>query len=193
VDFGCGTGTLNSLPGSTRLRGHWSRHAEDMVPAKRGSWIVGRLPPGSRRRPASIAAGDFRSRACRLHIRQHRRSREQGAHSAPTRLPAHAGGEPSADRLRRRFTLTSGPRFSTRTFRESASEVGDKVRIVVTDHADARPVEDILWTMQRIARSSRKPSATVAQIRTLGREDEPYMWVNELEIAPWAVYVLERQ
>jgi len=27
----------------------------------------------------------------------------------------------------------------------------------------------------------------------LGREDEPYMWVSELEIAPWAVYVLERQ
>jgi hypothetical protein len=25
----------------------------------------------------------------------------------------------------------------------------------------------------------------------LGREDEPYRWVSELEIAPWAVYVLE--
>ena len=37
--------------------------------------------------------------------------------------------------------------FSTKEFPENqAAKSGDKVRIVVTDHTDARPVEDILWT-----------------------------------------------
>ena len=37
--------------------------------------------------------------------------------------------------------------FSTKDFPENqAAKSGDKVRIIVTDHADPRPVEDILWT-----------------------------------------------
>lgn len=85
--------------------------------------------------------------------------------------------------------------FSTKDFPENRqAKSGDKVRIVVTDHADARPVEDILWTD-----AAYREVFEEAQLRLLhkyeplGREDEPYMWVNELEIAPWAVYVLERQ
>jgi hypothetical protein len=39
--------------------------------------------------------------------------------------------------------------FSTNDFPENqAVKSGDKVRIIVTDHADLRPIEDILWTDQ---------------------------------------------
>jgi hypothetical protein len=30
----------------------------------------------------------------------------------------------------------------------------------------------------------------VAEHRPLGREDEPFAWVNETRIAPWVIYVL---
>ncbi len=65
---------------------------------------------------------------------------------------------------------------------------------MTTDHADSRAVEDILWT-----EASYREVFEEAQLRllhkyeALAREDEPYIWVNELEIAPWAVYVVGRQ
>jgi SAM-dependent methyltransferase len=83
--------------------------------------------------------------------------------------------------------------FSTKDFPENQlAKSGDKVRIIVTDHADPRPVEDILWTEE-----SYREVFEEARLRLLGkyeplaRGDEPYSWVSEVEIAPWAVYVLE--
>jgi len=83
--------------------------------------------------------------------------------------------------------------FSTKDFAENQlAKSGDKVRIIVTDHADPRPVEDILWTEE-----SYREVFEEARLRLLGkyeplaRGDEPYSWVSEVEIAPWAVYVLE--
>ena len=83
--------------------------------------------------------------------------------------------------------------FSTKDFPENQlAKSGDKIRIIVTDHADPRPVEDILWTDE-----SYREVFVEARLRLLGkyeplaRGDEPYSWVSELEIAPWAVYVLE--
>ncbi len=83
--------------------------------------------------------------------------------------------------------------FSTKDFPENQlARSGDKVRIIVTDHADPRPVEDILWTDE-----SYREVFKEARLRLLGkyeplaRGDEPYNWVSEAEIAPWAVYVLE--
>ena len=83
--------------------------------------------------------------------------------------------------------------FSTIDFPENhLAKSGDKVRIIVTDHADPRPVEDILWTDE-----SYREVFEEAKLRLLGkyeplaRGDEPYSWVSEVEIAPWAVYVLE--
>lgn len=83
--------------------------------------------------------------------------------------------------------------FSTKDFPENQlAKSGDKVRIIVTDHADPRPVEDILWTDE-----SYREVFKEARLRLLGkyeplaRGDEPYGWVSEVEIAPWAVYVLE--
>ena len=82
--------------------------------------------------------------------------------------------------------------FSTKDFPENQlAQSGDEVRIIVTDHADPRPVEDILWTDK-----SYRAVFTGARLRLLGkyeplaRGDEPYSWVSEVEIAPWAVYLL---
>jgi SAM-dependent methyltransferase len=84
--------------------------------------------------------------------------------------------------------------FSTKDFPENqAAKSGDKVRIIVTDHADPRPVEDILCTAEAY-----REIFDEAQLQLLGkyeplaREDEPYNWVSEGQIAPWAVYVVER-
>jgi SAM-dependent methyltransferase len=83
--------------------------------------------------------------------------------------------------------------FSTKDFPENrAARCGDKVRIVMLDVDDRRPVEDILWTDEcyrdMYLRSGVRPIETY---RPLGNRDEA-AWVSETEIAPWVIYVLER-
>jgi SAM-dependent methyltransferase len=83
--------------------------------------------------------------------------------------------------------------FSTRDFPENRSaRSGDRVRIIITDSEDRRPVEDVVWSDESYrdiyARADLAPSATY---RPLARESEPYAWVNEVRIAPWVIYVLE--
>jgi SAM-dependent methyltransferase len=82
--------------------------------------------------------------------------------------------------------------FSTRDYPENRKcRSGDKVRIVVTDHGDRRPVEDILWT-----EDSYKEVFAAAVLRIVDKYEplatgaEPYPWVNETRIAPWVIYVL---
>jgi SAM-dependent methyltransferase len=84
--------------------------------------------------------------------------------------------------------------FSTRDFPENRSaRSGDTVRIIVTDHADRRPVEDILWTAESYAEVFQASALkAIAKYAPLAYGDEPYAWVSEKEIAPWAVYVLAR-
>ncbi len=83
--------------------------------------------------------------------------------------------------------------FSTKDFPENkAAKSGDKVRIIVTDHADSRPVEDILWTDDSYREVFEEAELRVARkYEPLAREEEPYGWVSEVRIAPWAVYVVE--
>lgn len=82
--------------------------------------------------------------------------------------------------------------FSTKDFPENQSATsGDKVRIIVTDHADSRPVEDILWTDESYRQVFKESQLRLLQkYEALARGDEPYNWASETEIAPWAVYVL---
>jgi SAM-dependent methyltransferase len=82
--------------------------------------------------------------------------------------------------------------FSTKDFPENQlAKSGDKVRIIVTDHADRRPVEDILWTHEAYREVLEEARLQLLQkYEPLARGDEPYSWVSEVEIAPWAVYVL---
>ena len=84
--------------------------------------------------------------------------------------------------------------FSTKDFPENAAaRSGDVVRIVVTDHQDRRPVEDILCTDESYQHLYRNAGLRVERvIRPLARRDEPYPWLNETSIAPWTIYVLKR-
>jgi SAM-dependent methyltransferase len=85
--------------------------------------------------------------------------------------------------------------FSTRDFPENRSAgSGDRVRIVMLDVADRRPVEDVLCTdagyREIYAQAGLDP---VAMHSPLGDESEPYPWVSETEVSPWAIYVLARR
>lgn len=82
--------------------------------------------------------------------------------------------------------------FSTRDFpgnREAGS--GGSVLIVNTDIEDRRPVEDIIWFEEDYLELFDATGLELeATYRPLGREDEPFPWTVETEVAPWFVYVL---
>ncbi len=84
--------------------------------------------------------------------------------------------------------------FTTKDFPDNKiAKSGDKVRIIMTDVEDARPVEDILWTDEDYRQVYGKASLSlVAMYRPLARDDEPFAWVNETQIPPWTIYVLRK-
>ena len=84
--------------------------------------------------------------------------------------------------------------FTTKDFPQNAAAgSGDVVRIVVTDHEDRRPVEDILWTHESYRAVYREASLQAVQVfKPLAKGDESYAWVSETKIPPWAIYVLRR-
>jgi ubiquinone/menaquinone biosynthesis C-methylase UbiE len=84
--------------------------------------------------------------------------------------------------------------FTTKDFPENAlARSGDVVRIVVTDHRDRRPVEDILWTDESYRTVYRDAGLEVVQVfEPLAQGVEPYSWVSETKIAPWVIYILRR-
>jgi ubiquinone/menaquinone biosynthesis C-methylase UbiE len=84
--------------------------------------------------------------------------------------------------------------FTTKDFPQNSSvRSGDVVRIVVTDHQDRRPVEDILCTDEAYRIVYREAGLqTIQMFKPLAKGDEPYQWVNETRIAPWVMYVLKR-
>jgi len=68
------------------------------------------------------------------------------------------------------------------------------VFIVVTNHKNPRPVEDILWTDASYRVVYRRAGLLLMQMfEPLAKGDEPYSWVNETRIAPWVIYLLARQ
>lgn len=82
--------------------------------------------------------------------------------------------------------------FTTKDFPENAAaRSGDVVRIIVTDHEDSRPVEDILCTDESYRDVYREAGLrTVSMFKPLAKGDEPYPWVTETRTAPWVIYVL---
>jgi len=84
--------------------------------------------------------------------------------------------------------------FTTKDFPEnSTASSGDVVRIVVTDHQDRRPVEDILCTDETYRMVYREAGLkAIHMFKPLAKGDEPYRWVNETRIAPWVIYALRR-
>jgi SAM-dependent methyltransferase len=82
--------------------------------------------------------------------------------------------------------------FSTKQFPENRSaKSGGRVRIVMLDVPDARPVEDIAWSDEDWLNVYRRAGLEVIEVcRPLGLVAEPYSWVSETTIAPWVIYVL---
>jgi hypothetical protein len=76
--------------------------------------------------------------------------------------------------------------FTTRDFPENeVARSGDVVRIVVTDHNDRRPVEDIFCSDVSYRAVHKEAGLEAIQIlKPLARDDEPFSWVNETRIPP---------
>ncbi len=85
--------------------------------------------------------------------------------------------------------------FCTKDYPENRSATsGDVVRIITKDHADHRPVEDILCTDESYRRIYRHSKLEVLGVsRPLATGEEPYEWGDETRIAPWVIYVLGRE
>jgi len=83
--------------------------------------------------------------------------------------------------------------FSTKDFPENHdAKSGDRVRIIITDTEDGRPVEDIVCSDEDYRGIFVRAGLEVVETyRPLARENEPYRWVNETRIAPWVIYVLK--
>ncbi|HET9837289.1 MAG TPA: class I SAM-dependent methyltransferase [Candidatus Angelobacter sp.] len=84
--------------------------------------------------------------------------------------------------------------FTATVFPDNArARSGDRVLIIVTDHSDQRPVEDIVCTDETYREIFKAANLEVAEtLKPLAHGDEPYAWVNETRIAPWVIYVLKR-
>jgi SAM-dependent methyltransferase len=82
--------------------------------------------------------------------------------------------------------------FSTRDFLDNrhASD-GDRVRIIMLDVPDRRPVEDVFCTEAQYLRLSESAGLRVLDVqRPLATGKEPTRWVSETTTAAWTIYVL---
>jgi hypothetical protein len=82
--------------------------------------------------------------------------------------------------------------FSTKDFLENRdARDGDRVRIVMLDVPDRRPVEDVVCSDAHYRDLFTAAGFGVAAIaRPLGSSAEGIAWVTETRLAPWSIYVL---
>ncbi len=84
--------------------------------------------------------------------------------------------------------------FSTRDYPENRlARSGDRVRIIITDIDDRRPVEDVVCSDEDYQELYARAGLRCVEVcRPLGRDEDPCEWVSETRIAPWVIYVLGR-
>lgn len=82
--------------------------------------------------------------------------------------------------------------FSTKDFPENrTARSGERVRVLMLDVEDKRPVEDILCMDEDYQDVYRRAGLTpFGTYRPLAQATEPYPWVSETTVAPWVIYVL---
>jgi len=85
--------------------------------------------------------------------------------------------------------------FSTRDYPENAdAESGDRVRIVMLDVPDPRPVEDVVCSHEDYEAIYDQSGLRILEVlRPMPTGSEPIEWKSETELAPWVVYVLARR
>ena len=193
LDFGCGTGRSTRLLRTLGFNVTGVDVSEDMLRIARGVDPSGdyRLVPGDNF--AELDAGAFHLVLCAFTFDNIPAADKARIFRDLAKLLAPGGTI---------VTIVSSPEiythewasFSTRDFPENAAaHSGDLVRIVVTDHEDRRPVEDIVCTGESYQAVYREAGLKVIQVlEPLAKGDEPYAWVNETRIAPWVIYVLRR-
>ncbi len=85
--------------------------------------------------------------------------------------------------------------FSTKNFPENKkAKSGDKVKIIITDLKDKRPVEDIIFSDEEYKEVFKKAGLVlIRSYKPLAKENRLYNWINETKIAPWIIYVLKKK
>jgi SAM-dependent methyltransferase len=85
--------------------------------------------------------------------------------------------------------------FSTRDFSENRHAAdGDRVRIIMLDVPDRRPVEDVFCTDAHYRRLFKSAGLRVLDVRRpLATGKEATRWVSETTAAAWTIYVLDQQ
>ena len=85
--------------------------------------------------------------------------------------------------------------FSTKDYPENRqARSREKVRIIITDIDDKRPVEDVLWTEADYHHVYSKAGLEVVDTyRPLATGREGIRWVNETRLPPWRIDVLSQQ
>lgn len=194
IDFGCGTGR------STRFLREHGFHAtgidisEDMVRKAR------ELDPGGDYRP--IEDGEFSQFAPGAYDLVLAAFTFDNIASEEKKVRLFQGLGGLLNPAGRIVMVVSSPEiylhewasFSTKDFPENRqARSGDVVKIIVTDHEDRRPVEDIVWTDKAYGEVFAKAGlAVVESYKPLATGDELYTWVSETAVAPWVIYVLRR-
>ena len=193
LDFGCGTGRSTRVLRKLRFDVTGVDISEDMLRIARTTDPSGdyRLVPGDNLN--QFAAGFFDLVLCSFPFDNVPGGMKAGLFRDLRRLLAPTGTI---------VNLVSSPEiythewasFTTKDFPENAvARSGDVVRIVVTDHQDRRPVEDILCTDESYRAVYREADLKVVQVlEPLAKGGEPYSWVSEMKIPPWVIYVLRR-
>jgi SAM-dependent methyltransferase len=82
--------------------------------------------------------------------------------------------------------------FSTRNFPENRrARDGDRVRIIMLDVPDRRPVEDVFCTDTHYRRLFESAGLRVLDIQSpLATGEEATQWLSETKTAAWTIYVL---
>lgn len=193
LDFGCGTGRSTRFLQKLGLRVTGVDISEDMLRIARAADPAGdyRLVAGDDL--SRFAVGSFDLVLCAFTFDNIPAAKKLSLFNQLARLLRSTGIL---------INLVSSPEiylhewasFSTRDFPENASaNSGDAVHIIVTDHDDRRPVEDILCADASYRELYREAGlAMIQRLEPLAKGDEPYAWVNETRIAPWIIYVVKR-
>lgn len=84
--------------------------------------------------------------------------------------------------------------FSTKDFPENRkAKSGDVVRIITTDFEDRRPCHDILFTDECYQQAYQEARLDLVETRKpVAIGTEPIVWISEMKVAPWVIYVLKR-
>ena len=85
--------------------------------------------------------------------------------------------------------------FSTRDFPENRHACdGDRVRIIMLDVPDHRPIEDVLCTDAHYRRLFESAGLRVLDVQSpLATGEEATRWISETTTAAWTIYVLARR